>query len=79
MPSLKKLLSRFNKEERDFIEFLIKKVISLNWRDLDIKKLRGHQNIFRVRKGKIRIIFAKDKKEIFIITIERHHKNTYKF
>ena len=79
MPSLKKLLSRFDKEEREIIEFLIEKIISLNWRNLDIKKLRGHQNIFRARKGKIRIIFAKDKKEIFIITIERRREDTYKF
>ncbi len=79
MPSLKKLLSKFNGEEREVIEFLIKKIISLNWRDLDIKKLRGYQNIFRVRKAKIRIIFAKDKKEIFIITIERRREDTYKF
>ena len=79
MPSLKKLLSRFSKEEKEIIEILIKKVISLNWRGLDIKRLKGHQNIFRVRKGKIRIIFSKDKKEIFIIAIERRREDTYKF
>ena len=79
MHSLKKLLSRFNKKEREIIGFLIEKVVSLNWHDLDIKKLRGHQNIFRARKGKIRIIFVKDKKKIFIITIERRREDTYKF
>ena len=79
MPILKKLLSRFNKEERGNIEFLIEKIISLNWQNLDIKKLKGHQNIFRARQGKIRIIFAKDKKEIFVIAIERRRENTYSF
>ena len=79
MPSLKRLLSKFSKEERKIIEFLIEKIISLNWRDLDVKKLRGYQNIFRVRKGKIRIIFTKDKKEISLIAVERRHEDTYKF
>lgn len=79
MPSLKKLLSKFNKEEREIIEFLIEKIISLNWRDLDIKKLKGYQNIFRIRKGKIRIIFAKNQKEIAIVAIERRREGTYKF
>lgn len=78
MPSLKKILSGFNKEERENIEFLIEKIISLGWRNLDIKKLKGHQNIFRARQGKIRIIFTKDKKEISIIAIERRRENTYK-
>lgn len=53
-------------------------IVSLNWRNLDIKKLKGHQNIFRVRKGKIRIIFTKDKKEILIFSIERRREDTYK-
>ncbi len=79
MPNLKKLLFRLNKEERKIVEFLIEKIISLNWHNLDIKKLKGYQNIFRVRKGKIRIIFTKDKKEIFVIAIERRRENTYKF
>ena len=78
MPDLKKLLSKFNKQERKIIESLIKVIVSLRWDNLDIKKLKGHQNIFRVRKGKIRIIFTKDNKDIFIITIERRREDTYK-
>jgi mRNA-degrading endonuclease RelE of RelBE toxin-antitoxin system len=79
MPNLKKLLCKFDEEERRIIELLIEKIISLDWEDLNIKKLRGYQDIFRVRKGKIRIIFSKDKKEICIISIERRCENTYKF
>lgn len=58
---------------------LIEVIVSLDWHSLDIKKLRGHENIFRVRKGNIRIIFVKDKKDISILTIERRRENTYKF
>lgn len=79
MPNIDRLLSKFEKEEREKIELLIKAVVSLDWQNLDIKKLKEHQNIFRVRKGKIRIIFSKDKKDIFILTIERRREDTYKF
>ena len=79
MPDLKKLLSKFHKEERESIESLMEEIVSLNWRKLDVKKLKGHQSIFRVRKGKIRIVFTKGKKEIFILTIERRRESTYKF
>lgn len=78
MASLKKLLSKFTKEEQKTIESLIKSIISLNWRNLDIKKLKGHQNIFKIRKNDIRIIFSKEKKEIFILAIDRRNENTYK-
>ncbi|MBI2450746.1 MAG: type II toxin-antitoxin system RelE/ParE family toxin [Parcubacteria group bacterium] len=79
MPNLKKLFSKFNREEREVIESLIEIIMSLSWHNLDIKKLRGYQNIFRVRKGKIRILFAKNKKDILILAIERRREDTYKF
>lgn len=76
MPTLKKLLSKFNKEDRIILETLIEKIISLNWRGLDIKKLQGYDDIFRLRKGKIRIIFCKRKIVISIINIERRNEKT---
>lgn len=79
MPNLDKILSKLKGEEKEKIELLIKTIVSLNWRSLDVKKLKGHQNIFRVHKGKIRIIFKKDKKDIFILAIERRKEDTYKF
>ena len=78
MPSVKKLLSKFSREEREKLELFIKAINSLNWRNLDVKKLKGYQNIFRVRKGKIRIVFTKNKKDISILSIDRRHENIYK-
>ncbi len=78
MPDLKKLLSRFNKEERSIIESLIAKIISLDWGNLDIKKLKGYQNFFRVRKGKLRIIYRLHNVEVVILSIERRSDKTYK-
>lgn len=79
MPILRKLLLRFNKEDRIILEDLIDKISSLDWRGLDIKKLQGYDDIFRLRKGKIRIIFYKHKIDISIINIERRNDKTYKF
>ena len=77
MPKLKKLLSKFNKAERKAIESLIESIVSFNWRGLDVKKLKGYENIFRIRKGKLRIIFSKEKGDIFILAIERRRDTTY--
>lgn len=78
MPSLKKLLSKFNKEERRVIEFLIEKIVFSNWQNLDVKKLKGYKDIFRIRKGNIRLIFSKNEKNISILSIDRRHEGTYK-
>ena len=78
MLDLSKLLSGFNKKERKVLEFLIEKVISSQWRGLDIKKLKGYQDTYRVRKGNLRIIFQIKNKIIFILAIERRSEKTYK-
>ena len=78
MPSLKKLLSKFSKEERKVLERLIEEVVSLRWRGLDIKKLKGYQDVFRVRKGDLRIILTRSKKDIFILAIDRRRESTYR-
>lgn len=59
-------------------EILLEKVLSFRWDGLDIKKLRGYQDVFRVRKGRIRIIFKHDRKDIYVLTIERRSESTYK-
>jgi mRNA-degrading endonuclease RelE of RelBE toxin-antitoxin system len=45
---------------------------------LDIKKLKGRDDIFRVRKGDIRIMYRFEKEKIFLLSIERRNDNTYK-
>ncbi len=44
---------------------------------LDLKKLKGHDDVFRVRKGGMRVIFRKQDADIHILTIERRNENTY--
>ena len=78
MSDLGKFLSRFSKKERKVLEFLIDKVVSFKWRGLDIKKLKGYQDIYRIRKRDLRIIFRTKNKTIFILAIERRSEKTYK-
>ena len=65
-------------EERGSIQELLLQLSSGNTRGLDIKKLKGRNDIFRVRKGDIRIIYRKDALDIFILSIERRNEGTYK-
>ena len=78
MPTLHKLLSKFNKKEAAILITLIEKIISLDWHGLDVKKLQGHGDLFRLRRGKIRIIFIKHEKIISIIAIKHRNEKTYK-
>lgn len=78
MPNLKKLLSKFNQEERELIISLIDKLVFRNWHGLDVKKLKGMTDFYRVRKGKIRIIYQARGGKVLILAIERRSETTYK-
>lgn len=80
MESLDKELKKFSLKEREEIKRLLARVISRNLAGINCKKLKGLKNLFRVRKGNIRILFElKDNKEPTIFAVERRREDTYKF
>jgi len=78
MDRVEKALKKLNGGERQKIKEILTQLQTGSFENLDIKKLKGRGDIFRVRKGKIRIIYRSDKKKkIYIITIERRTDTTY--
>jgi len=79
MGNLDKILRRFSPKEREIIERLVERILSRNLIGLDTKKLKGLKNLFRVRKGDIRMIFELvDGKEPRVISIERKSESAYR-
>ncbi|MFH1956289.1 MAG: type II toxin-antitoxin system RelE/ParE family toxin [Patescibacteria group bacterium] len=79
MDKISKALNRLSSHEKEIAKFFLDKILKNDFDNLDIKKLKGCEDIFRVRKGKIRIIYRIDKGKIFILAIERRSDKTYKF
>ena len=48
------------------------------FKNLDIKKLKGTEDIFRVRKGNLRIIYQKIDGEVFLLKLSRRSEKTYR-
>jgi mRNA-degrading endonuclease RelE of RelBE toxin-antitoxin system len=80
MPDLDRSLKRFSPKERQEIERLVERIIARNLKGLDCKKLKGFKNLFRIRKGAIRVIFElRGVENPVVISIERRREDTYKF
>ncbi len=78
MDKIKKALKSLLVSDRKIIKDILLKIQFGNWEFLDIKKLKNNDNIFRVRKGKMRIIFKSDKNgNIKILAIEKRLDTTY--
>jgi len=64
--------------ERERVVILIKAILAGKLTGMEIKKLKGHSEVYRIRKGDIRIIFRLPKiGEPAIIAIERRSDTTY--
>jgi len=79
MDKIGKALKKLSQKERQIVQQILVSLKSRNFQDLDIKKLKGYQDIFRIRKGQIRIIYRLNRENNFIIlAIERRSDVTYK-
>ena len=80
MDKISKALEKLFGTERKQAGFLLQKIKSGKWESLEIKKLKGHNDIFRARSGKLRVIFRRDTKgKIYVLALERRSDKTYKF
>lgn len=78
MDKTTKFLKKLNPKERLLLEKLIKLVLAGKVEGLDIKRLKGFDDIFRARSGDIRIMYRKVPKDIKIIEISRRSEKTYR-
>lgn len=74
----KQLRKLSGKQQKVFKEF-IEQIIAGNLNGLDVLKLKGRKDTFRVRQGGYRIIFQKLKSgDIQILAFENRSDKTYK-
>ncbi len=73
-----KILAKLTPKERELVKLLILRIKLDDTDGLDIKQLKGHSHVFRVRKGRLRIVYRKTSGTFLIIRIDRRDEKTYK-
>jgi mRNA-degrading endonuclease RelE of RelBE toxin-antitoxin system len=59
MDKIQKFLAKLSAKERELVAVLIKRAICGQLNGLDVKKLKGFKGLYRIREGKIRVVFEK--------------------
>lgn len=78
MDKIAKALKNLSSKEKKIIKKILLKIKENSLSGFDLKKLKNCENIFRIRKGKLRSIFKKqDDGQYFGLTIERRSDKTY--
>jgi len=78
MDKIEKVLKRLREEERRSLKQILRQLAKRDYKGLNIQKLRGREDVFRVRKGNIRIIYRVKNGDISVLKIERRSEKTYK-
>lgn len=78
MDKITKALNKLSKIDKQVVKKLLLAILMDKWQGLDVKKLKGYNSIFRIRKGKLRIIINKEGTKIKIVKIEKRNDKTYK-
>jgi len=73
-----KALSKLSAQEKVKIKQILDQIKSGQLSDLDLKRLKGHRDIFRIRKGDLRVIYRSVDSQISILAIERRSEKTYR-
>ncbi|MEK7651965.1 MAG: hypothetical protein AAB351_02040 [Patescibacteria group bacterium] len=78
MDKIQKALKKLNPKERAIIKTTLLKLQNNQLQGLDIQKLQGRKDIFRFRKGDLRIILRRLGNNTLIMAIERRSEKTYR-
>jgi mRNA-degrading endonuclease RelE of RelBE toxin-antitoxin system len=79
MDKVAKLLKKLIEKERSEVLETLSALLSGETKQLDIKKLKGVDSVYRARVGNLRIIFRKGSaKDVRILDIARRDEQTYR-
>lgn len=78
MDKIAKFLRKLNQTELEIVCRAIEQILSGDDKNLDIKKLKGFEDIYRVRIRDIRIIYRQTNNDVTLIEISRRDEKTYR-
>ena len=78
MDKIDKAIARLSDKERTKLKQLLTLIGGQKTKGLDVKKLKGREDIYRARKGGLRILYRTDGEHVYLLAIERRNDNTYK-
>ena len=78
MDRIEKALRKLSDRERRWVREILEQLQGGDLQHLHIQKLRGHGDVFRARKGDVRVIYRRSDGSTFILAIERRSEGTYR-
>ncbi len=78
MHKIDKFLARLDADRRQKVLGIVERIKKGDFSGLDMRKLQGSSDVYRVRIGRVRIKFIMDASGIRIFSIDNRGENTYR-
>jgi mRNA-degrading endonuclease RelE of RelBE toxin-antitoxin system len=80
MDKITKSLTKLSGKELDWMRNILEKLQNGDTVSLHLQKLRGRNDIYRAKKGRIRILYrlGQNDGKIYLLAVERRNEKTYK-
>jgi mRNA-degrading endonuclease RelE of RelBE toxin-antitoxin system len=75
---IEKTLAKLSPKERAMIEAIIRRLHINELEGLDVKQIVGHRGFYRVRKGRVRIIFIATENGNRVFSVSNRDDKTYR-
>lgn len=78
MDKLQKALAKLPKQHRAIFDALMIKLLARDFLGLNIAKMKGYKDIYRVKHGRLRVIFKMNQQGLFILEVGLRSERTYR-
>lgn len=78
MNKLEKAIAKLPKEYKATFDYVVQKLLARNFLGLQVGKLKGYKHIYRLKHGRLRIIFFNNGKSLEVLKVDLRNENTYK-
>lgn len=78
MNKLEKDLRKLSRKERNIVEQIVRKIVSNDLVGLNVKRLQGYDDLYRIRKAKLRIIYKHHPSIFELLSVSYRDEKTYK-
>lgn len=75
---LQKFVNKLSPKDRELLKLLVLRIKLDDTSGLDIKRLQGHADLFRLRKGRLRVVYRKSIDEFRVVHMAMRDDQTYR-
>lgn len=78
MDKIQKAIGKLSKEHKEIFDILSRKLLLRDFSGLNITRLKGNKDIFRLRRGRLRIIFRYIQGNLDLLDVGLRNENSYR-